>query len=140
VLLYFQQGIFGFDRFLDPFYARLSFKVYNRCRVTPGDEIDFLGQLMIDRGRFVFTKVGSVEIVRENGGQFTDTAELTRARFSGSIISGQPHKCLTCHHGQLIDDLGGDGRSRPRRVLYCTMGVADYRYCPYRSQLQSQTG
>jgi hypothetical protein len=133
ILLYFREGIFGYDRFLDPFYARLSFEVYDRARVSVGDEIDFKGELLIDRGRLVFEKVGSVEVIRSSGEAPVEVGELRQVKFTGSLIDGQPAKCLRCRHGLLIDNAASDGRSTPRRLMYCAKGVADYRYCPYRS-------
>lgn len=132
VQLYFREGIFGYDRFDDPFYAILSTGVYDRSGVAAGDEIDFKAVLQIDRGRFVFRRVGGIEIIRSEQGDHIDSRELTQARFTGSIIEGQPLKCLRCIHGLLVDDNSSDGRSRPRRYMYCLKGVADYRYCPYR--------
>lgn len=132
ILLYFREGIFGYDRFIDPFYAVLSTGVYERARVVAGDEIDFKGMLQIDRGRFVFRRVGGIEIVNSNGGDPIPVSRLAQSRFTGSIIEGQPGKCLRCIHGLLIDREVEDGSSRPRRLMYCTEGIADYRYCPYR--------
>jgi hypothetical protein len=131
VLLYFREGIFGYDRFLDPFYARLSFEVYQRYGVAVGDEIDMKGELQIDRGRFVFRKVGSIEKIRVSGGEPIPVAQLRAAKFTGTMVEGQPAKCLSCLNGLLIDSVNGDGRSQPRRLMYCTKGVADYRYCAY---------
>jgi hypothetical protein len=131
VLLYFGEGIFEYDKFLDPFYARLSFSVYDRYRIAVGDEIDFKGELRIDRGRFVIDRVGGIETIRASGGEIADLKELRQARFTGTVIEGQPAKCLRCPNGLLIDSLNSDGRSQPRRLMYCTKGVADYRYCPY---------
>ncbi len=131
VLLYFREGIFGYDRFLDPFYARLTFNVYDRYRVAVGDEIDFKGQLQIDRGRFVIDRVGGIETIRSNDGETANLKAFRQAKFTGTVIDGQPAKCLRCQHGLLIDSVNGDGRSQPRRLMYCTKGVADYRFCPY---------
>ena len=131
VLLYFRDGIFGYDKFLDPFYARLSFDVYERAEIAVGDEIDLKAQLEIDRGRFVFERVGSIERIHESGNDPVATSQFRQAKFTGTMIDGQPAKCLRCRHGLLIDSLNGDGRSQPRRLMYCTKGVADYRYCPY---------
>ncbi len=131
VLLYFREGIMGYDRFLDPFYARLSFDVYRRSGVAVGDEIDMKGELQIDRGRFVFRRVGSVEKIRSSGSAPVPIQRFREAKFTGTMIDGQPAKCLRCPHGLLIDSVNGDGRSQPRRLMYCTKGVADYRYCPY---------
>ncbi|MCK4857097.1 MAG: hypothetical protein KAT58_03935 [candidate division Zixibacteria bacterium] len=132
ILLYFKEGIFRYDRFRDPFYARLSFNAYDRIQVSVDDEIDFTARLQIDRGRFLFIRVGSVEIVRPGDGEPIPAREIRQAKFTGSFIDGQPGKCLRCVYGMLIDDTTADGRSRPRRFLYCTRGVADYRFCPYR--------
>ncbi len=131
VLLYFREGVFQYDKFLDPFYARVSFNVYERYQVAAGDEIDFKGELRIDRGRFVIERVGGIEKIRGGGGEVADLRAFRQARFSGTMIDGQPAKCLRCRHGLLIDSVNGDGRSQPRRLMYCTKGVADYRYCPY---------
>jgi hypothetical protein len=131
VLLYLSDGVFGYDRFLDPFYARLTFDVYDRAELAVGDEIDMKGQLEIDRGRFVFGKVGNIDIIRSENGEIIPSSQLKRAKFSGAVIDGQPTKCLRCPHGLLIDSSQSDGRSSPRRLLYCTKGVADYHFCPY---------
>lgn len=131
VLLHFREGIFGYDRFLDSFYARLSFRVYQNTQVAVGDEIDLLGQLQIDRGRFVFGRVGQIVKVRSSGRAAVDLRKFREAKFTGTVIEGQPAKCLQCRHGLLIDNLESDGRALPRRLMYCTKGVADYRYCPY---------
>jgi hypothetical protein len=133
ILLYFREGIFKYDRFLDPFYARLSFDVYDRSGVVVGDEIDFKGELLIDRGRFVFEKVGSVEVIRAAGGDQVPANQLRQVKYTGTVIESQPAKCLRCRHGLLIDNAASDGRSTPRRLMYCAKGVADYRYCPHRS-------
>jgi hypothetical protein len=132
-LLYLVDGIFGYDRFLDPFYARLSFGVYDRAALAIGDTVDMMGELEIDRGRFVFGRVGNIEIVRGEDNDPVPSAQLKQSRFTGTVIDGQPAKCLRCPHGLLIDSNQSDGRSAPRRLLYCTEGVADYRYCPYGS-------
>ncbi len=131
VLLYFREGIFGYDQFLDPFYARLSFDVYRRSEVAVGDEIDMMGELQIDRGRFVFRRVGGIEKIHDAGNRPVPTQTLREAKFTGTMIDGQPAKCMRCSHGLLIDSVNGDGRSQPRRLMYCTKGVADYRFCPY---------
>lgn len=130
-LLYFPEGIIVRDRFADPFYARLSFNVYERSRVAAGDEIDFEGQLRVDRGRLVFQQVGGIDRVRDEGGEYVSLSQLRRPQFEGSQISGQPSKCMQCRHGLLIDNLNGDGRLQARRTMYCLKGVADYRFCPY---------
>ncbi len=132
ILLYFPDGIFGYDRFVDPFYAIASTGVYERARVAAGDEIDFKGVLQVDRGRFVFRRVGGIEVVNSNGNDPVPASRLLQSRFTGSVIEGQPGKCLRCVHGLLVDHDVSDGRSRPRRFMYCTKGIADYRYCPDR--------
>lgn len=131
VLLYFRSGILGYDKFLDPLYARLSFEGYLRSGVAVGDEVDFKGELQIDRGRFVFRKVGSIEKIHASGRSPIPVAQLRAAKFTGTMIDGQPSKCMRCPNGLLIDSANGDGRSQPRRLMYCTKGVADYRYCTY---------
>ena len=130
-LLSMVDGIFGYDLCRDPFYARLSFDVYDRAKLAVGDEIDMMGQLEIDRGRFVFGKVGNIDIVRTENGETIPSSQLKQAKFTGTVIDGQPAKCLRCPHGLLIDSSQSDGRSSPRRLLYCTKGVADYHFCPY---------
>jgi len=132
ILFYFRSGIFGYDRFDDPFYARLSFKTYERYKLSVGDEIDMLAELRIDRGRFVFWKTGSIEVVRPGNGEQVPLNSLQQAKFTGSLIDGQPAKCLTCINGLMIDNIKADGRKEPRRLVYCLRGVADYHYCPYR--------
>jgi hypothetical protein len=132
ILFFFTTGIIGRDIFEDPFYARLSSNVYERAQIAAGDEIDFEGQLIIDRGRLVFNRVGQIDLVRPGDAEFVSMDNFRRVRIAGSEIDGQPNKCLQCRHGLLIDDLDSDGRSRPRRLMYCLKGVADYRYCPYR--------
>ena len=130
-LLYLIDGIFGYDLFLDPFYARLSFNVYDRAELAIGDVVDMKGQLEIDLGRFVFGKVGNINITRSGEGESIPSGQLKQAKFTGMIIDGQPAKCLRCPHGLLIDSEQSDGRSSPRRLLYCVKGVADYRFCAY---------
>lgn len=130
-LLYLVDGVFAYDLFLDPFYARLSFDVYDRAELAVGDVIDMKAQLEIDRGRFVFGKVGSIEIVDHGSGGSLTSSELRQMKFTGTVVDGQPAKCLRCPHGLLIDSQQSDGRSAPRRLLYCKKGVADYRFCPY---------
>ncbi len=131
VLLHLSDGVFRYDRFLDPFYARLSFSMHDRIRLAVGDTIDMMGQLEIDRGRFVFSKVGDIDIVRQGDGETITSSQLRQTKFTGSAIDGQPGKCLRCAHGLLIDSPRSDGRSSPRRLLYCLKGVADHRFCPY---------
>jgi len=130
-LLYLVDGVFGYDLFQDPFYARLSFDVYDRAELAAGDVIDMKAQLEVDRGRFVFGKVGSIEVVRNGDGDGIPSSQLRQTKFTGTVVDGQPAKCLRCRHGLLIDSEQSDGRSSPRRLLYCTKGVADYRFCPY---------
>jgi hypothetical protein len=130
-LLYLVDGIFGYDLFLDPFYARLSFGSYDRAQLATGDVVDMKGQLEIDRGRFVFGKVGDINIVRSGEGESIPSGQLKQAKFTGTVIDGQPAKCLRCLHGLLIDSDRSDGRSSPRRLLYCVEGVADYRFCAF---------
>ncbi len=131
VLLYLTDGIFGYDIFEDPFYARLSFSAYDRINVAVGDTLDMKGQLEIDRGRFVFGKVGDIEVVRRGESEPIPSSQLKQAKFTGTVVDGQPAKCLLCAHGLLIDSSNSDGRSAPRRLLYCIKGVADYHFCPY---------
>jgi hypothetical protein len=96
-----------------------------------GDVLDMKGQLEIDRGRFVFGKVGNIDIVSSEDGDTIPSSQLKQAKFTGTVIDGQPAKCLRCPHGLLIDSSQSDGRSSPRRLLYCTKGIADYHFCPY---------
>jgi hypothetical protein len=129
-LIVFAKGFVNMVHLEDFCYLRVSGRTQERYRFRRGDRLDFFARLNENRGRVVLSKINRVEIEERAEGVWWNENRARVALKTGSVIDGQPEKCLQCENGCLVDvvrtptmDTGA------RRRLFCLEGVKDPGLC-----------
>ena len=130
-LLTFINGFFNITRFEDPVYAVIPPFIQQRFNFVPGDKIEFLARLFIDKGRLVLKRLRRIEIDEKGDGFLWTTDAVRVVKVTGKMHTTQDEKCLICPMGCLIDveEIGKDGKIKLYRRLFCLEGHEDPYTC-----------
>ncbi len=135
-LLIARRGFIGRESIEDAFYAAITPQQQERFALAPGDRLDARGILAFDRGRILFPKIGAVELGDRSGRPTWSNSQALVAKTTARSLPQQPHKCLKCPQGALVDVIQRDGRSTTRRrELVCLQGIKEEHDC-YFTTLQ----
>ena len=126
-LVRFDEGYIDNCLFIDPFYLSLSSMTQNKLLLRGGDNLEFLAQLIIDRGRFKFIKAGRFQFFERGSGKPMRNSDVQVGLKTYTIQENQPSKCMGCADGVLVDI--NRLKRGPSRATVCLQGIVDYRYC-----------
>ncbi|MDZ7315094.1 MAG: hypothetical protein ONB24_03125 [candidate division KSB1 bacterium] len=125
-----RRGYIGLVDFDDCFYLYLSPHQQEQMRLAAGDRLEFRGRVSLDRGRLVFQRTRSLQIIQKSGRAAWSNSQALVARCAATEFDRQPAGCIRCMHGALIDvTLADTKRSIPQRALYCLQGVKEPEWC-----------
>ena len=131
-LVVLKDGFVDLVQFKDSCYLRVSGRVQEKHRFRPGDRLDFFARFKEDRGRIILEGINRVEIEHRAEGSWWDESRARLAVQMGTILEGQPKKCLDCEKGCLIDVKQRHGTgTRFHRRLFCLEGVRDPLLCSH---------
>ncbi len=129
-LVILKDGFVNLVQFRDFCYLRESGRVQEKHRFRPGDRLDFFARFSQNRGRIILEGVNRVEVEHREEGSWWTERKARLALQTGTLLEGQPEKCLNCEKGCLVDAKQGDGRgTRIHRRLFCLEGVRDPWLC-----------
>jgi hypothetical protein len=128
-LVRFNEGFIDNRHFIDPFFLSISAMTQNKLQIRNEDSIEFVANLHIDKGRFIFVKSGNFHFFNRGNGKPFRKSEALLALNNFTIQGGQPKKCLICEYG-ILADIVSDSPG-PQRTVVCLQGVNDYNFCPY---------
>jgi len=116
-LILFREGYIDNQLFEDDFYLSISAKTQNQLKFRKDDEVEFLAQIQIDRGRIKFFKSGKFEFFERGKSQPpTHSQSLVNAE-TYTIIKSQPQNCRACVFGKITDVL--TTKPGPKRFILC---------------------
>ncbi|MBN1543758.1 hypothetical protein JW992_16565 [candidate division KSB1 bacterium] len=125
-----RYGFIDRSEFDDLFYVNVSPVQQERERIAPGDRFDACGQVLLDRGRVVISRVRRIEFQERSRKPTWRNSEALVARQVATRFARQTDTCLGCPKGALVDvSETRNGVVQHWRELYCLAGVADPREC-----------
>ena len=126
-LICFTEGFLDNILFEDKFYLSISASTQNSLLIRDSDSIEFMANLVVDKGRLKFIKSGRFQFYERGKGAPPRKNEFLVTLQTYTIQKNQPTKCLNCSYGQLCDVKTND--PGPKREVICTKGIQDYNHC-----------
>ena len=127
-LINFNGGFINLDYFDDFVYAKVSSRMQQRFKFCKGDKLTFYARIKEQRGRIVLFRLNRIEIEEKADSEIWTESKAQLANRTGTIISRQYEKCLSCDKGTLIDT---SADPRRQRMLLCLEGIKDPHHCIY---------
>lgn len=126
-LVSFPEGFIDNQFFEDRFYLSISAITQKKLLLRTDDKMEFEASLMLDRGRFKFSKSGRFHFQQRGSTESLQPEDpLTQKIFT--IHPEQPAQCLNCRYGMLVDIETTD--PGPKRSVICLSGMPEYKDCP----------
>lgn len=131
-LLRLHPGYVGLDGFDEPLYVRINRGQQQRHKLAPGDRIECEGEIDLDRGRIVATRVRRLSVEQRSGRPAASWDRALLDRTGAVTLADQPERCLRCERGALVDvQVRGEGGAG--RKLVCLEGIGRPQDCPYEA-------
>ncbi|MBL7961158.1 hypothetical protein JNL27_13075 [bacterium] len=131
-LICFEEAFIGNQRFDDFVYGVAGREFQSRLKFRQGDRVEFRGTLTMREGRLVFQQFKKITFMeKKEGACWTDSESLV-ARSTGTTLTKQAEKCISCDQGMLIDVVEKhNGEEKVYHRIFCLKGMPSAAACTY---------
>ncbi|MCX8044321.1 MAG: hypothetical protein N3B18_09375 [Desulfobacterota bacterium] len=133
-LLNFHDSCIDKDIFHDILYVPITHFQQKRWRFARGDSLHFVGTFSVRHGLIIIEHIRSIEVLQRGEPCSWTDCKARIAQRTGSLLPFQFVQCYSCDKGVLIHVKSDEHQRGSRRRMLCLEGIADPRWCWYRTE------